>query len=559
MTPPPSPWLWFQWVLLLAVEIAMVWLIAALVQRRISSAAWRRTIWQAAAVAMLGIVLFEVSGSARRFAVWTVGATTDRQPTPPNSGLNADPSVAALHLDERFRRRVEATIAANRDAAASTVTTKEMEQTRQTAHLKSQPQPTPGSHRLNSEPEPPSAASPENAERNPQPARAESSDLIDSVLVGFLCCAWSLGFLFLAGRTILTHCLLMIFRSRRHSTADAALLERVQSLARRLGITAKIRVLQSAALTGPIAFGWFRPTIGLPLRFSEITEPVGQDAMLAHEMAHLSARDPLWHLVTDVTTALLWWHPAAWWTRRQLHLTSEAAADEASLLVRNGPQALAECLVELGKRLSETEPLGGLGVIGYRSHLGRRVQTLLHLEGNTWKPLGRISATLVRSVGPVAVVALVILCSAWAAPRALTKGENMKTLQQSWKHSLATFVLLATLNSADVPAADTPRPGVPPPIVPSPPGYGVSEFGAPEFMGVTLTPGPKPNPALAAKLESIVLDEVAFDGLPLQEDTSGCSATRPANVIRRRKESTSCLIRISRPLLWPWVPSADKA
>ena len=49
---------------------------------------------------------------------------------------------------------------------------------------------------------------------------------------------------------------------------------------------------------------------------------------LAHELAHLAARDPFWCLVADGAAAMLWWHPAVWWLRRQSQLASELAADE---------------------------------------------------------------------------------------------------------------------------------------------------------------------------------------------------------------------------------------
>jgi hypothetical protein len=103
--------------------------------------------------------------------------------------------------------------------------------------------------------------------------------------------------------------------------------------------------------------------VGLPPDFAMRFDPAKQEAMLAHELAHLAAHDPFWCLLADVATVVLWCHPGVWWLRRQLHLASEMAADEASLLVADGPRVLAECLVELGARL--TGPvLGQLRVSG---------------------------------------------------------------------------------------------------------------------------------------------------------------------------------------------------
>jgi hypothetical protein len=153
-----------------------------------------------------------------------------------------------------------------------------------------------------------------------------------------------------------------------------------------------------------------------------------------------------------------------WWLRRQLHLASEMAADEASLLVADGPRILAECLVELGARLTRPLPLGQLRASGFRSHLGRRVQRLMHLEGRAWSPLPRLGAAFVRIFGPMAMTAIVVLCTAWAAPQALMKGDSMKTMQLNWKRSLATLALLAAFNGpeAAVAVAQPDKPPAPP-------------------------------------------------------------------------------------------------
>src|SRR5207249_6589724 len=137
----------------------------------------------------------------------------------------------------------------------------------------------------------------------------------------------------------------------------------------------------SARLGGPIVFGVFRPVIALPGDFAERFNLAQQEAVLAHELAHLASGDPVWYGLANLATALLWWHPLVWWVRRQLHFASEQAPDEASLLVADGPGVLAECLVDLGARLTHERSFVRLGVegTGLRSGLGRRVERLLQL------------------------------------------------------------------------------------------------------------------------------------------------------------------------------------
>jgi beta-lactamase regulating signal transducer with metallopeptidase domain len=225
---------------------------------------------------------------------------------------------------------------------------------------------------------------------------------------------WLVGSSLLLARFLVARNLLLATRWRQHPVADPALLHRVEAIRRRLGMPSRVQLLTFGFLRSPVAFGGLRPGIGLPARFGTAFSPVQQDAMLAHELAHLAARDPLWHGFAEIVTALLWWHPLVWWARRRLHVVSEFAADEASLVVESGPAVLAESLVAMGRQLQQRPALVWLGVEGnYRSALGRRVARLLQLEGATWHPASRTTKWAAFS-GAVVVAALTVAVSAWA-------------------------------------------------------------------------------------------------------------------------------------------------
>jgi hypothetical protein len=125
------------------------------------------------------------------------------------------------------------------------------------------------------------------------------------------------------------------------------------------------------------------------------------------------------------------------------------AADEASLLVPDGPDALAGCLVALGRRLAGTRRLGWLSVAGpgFRSGLGRRVDRLLRLPGRRVAPRGRGRLWAYKAAVASAMVAVAISCTAWARPRAdLTEGETtMNVLKSTMGRSLAAAAVAAVL------------------------------------------------------------------------------------------------------------------
>ena len=54
---------------------------------------------------------------------------------------------------------------------------------------------------------------------------------------------------------------------------------------------------------------------------------VQQDAVLAHELAHLKRRDHWVRRLEAVVLGLYWWYPGAWWARRQLERAEEECCD----------------------------------------------------------------------------------------------------------------------------------------------------------------------------------------------------------------------------------------
>jgi hypothetical protein len=138
----------------------------------------------------------------------------------------------------------------------------------------------------------------------------------------------------------------------------------------------------------------------------------------------------------------------------------ETAADEASLLVADGPGLLAACLVELGTRLATPHKAGWVRMAGtgFRSNLGRRVERLLRMRNQTWHPAGGVRSRLIWILASMALLTCAVLSTAWARPWASEEGdESMPTVQRSWRHSLAGAFLLAALAPAnDAVTGETP-------------------------------------------------------------------------------------------------------
>lgn len=525
---PATLTIWLQLLGLLAAETAVIVALCAQLARLTRSAIWRRIIWQACVVALALLTAVEFTGTARGLIGWTKG---NRQI--PNEVNNSRTDAEAGELKNAAAPPPARSSEGEGEKSAALVSVM--------PHSVSPESGRPASMAMDGGPRSNAA---HQASGSAPRAQDPATDPLPLLCLGLV---WMTGSGVVLGRVLFSRIAFGMLWWKRRKVADAGLLNSAEKLAKLLNIRHRVRLLESPRFAGPVAFGIFKPMIGLPADFGAKFNLAQRETMLAHELAHLAARDPAWYLLADLLAAALWWHPLVWWSRARLHAESELAADEASLLVANGPAVLAECLVELGARLTQPRSFGRMGVAGngFRSGLGRRVERLVNLDGDSWRPPPRVHCGLAKILGPVMLAAIAILCIAWAAPEALTKGKNMKTMQQTWKRSAAAFALMAALGSdkpnaaADGLATPASVPTASPTLAnnaAAQPGNDARQAFARRYGLLTAAPvrGPVIDPAtglpvaaevsespehgaVRSKLESIILDKVQFDGLPLGE------------------------------------------
>ena len=177
-----------------------------------------------------------------------------------------------------------------------------------------------------------------------------------------------------------------ILRIRSIVKVDTSLETMIHRLSTLLKLKQIPQIVCIPELSTPVALGWRKPIIGIPMNFTcQFTEPQ-QRVVLLHELAHIKAQDPLWHLISNLITAISWWHPVSWWMQRRTDHASEIAADEASQLLDEGATTLAECLVMLGNSNSLSIKQAWISIAGnrFKSGLAQRVYRLLNLKRDNW-------------------------------------------------------------------------------------------------------------------------------------------------------------------------------
>jgi HEAT repeat protein/beta-lactamase regulating signal transducer with metallopeptidase domain len=206
-----------------------------------------------------------------------------------------------------------------------------------------------------------------------------------------------LGFSYMARRLILVGRL-----GDRRAVPEGRLLDMLGGLARDAGLRRTPRLTCTSRISSPIALGVGE--ICVPETALTDLDLEQQRSLLAHELAHLARRDPLWLGLTSMIERVLWIQPLNRVANRQIATSAEFLCDDWAVRRTGSGVPLARCLAQVAEWI-QASPLGVpvAGMAEERSLLVSRVSRLL--EGV--KPSTRSTRGL--AVGAVAVLIAMIV------------------------------------------------------------------------------------------------------------------------------------------------------
>jgi beta-lactamase regulating signal transducer with metallopeptidase domain len=178
----------------------------------------------------------------------------------------------------------------------------------------------------------------------------------------------------------------------------------------------RVRLTRSAALDVPLALGVLRREICVPDRALAELDGERIDALLAHELAHLTRRDPIWLLASSLISRALLLQPLNFLAARRIASYAELACDDLAAAWTRHPLALAHCLADVaGWLVRPRAALGAPAMAGTPSLLRRRVERLLAVQREHPESLPRwfpAAAVLVIA----GALAFAPSCASWEEP-----------------------------------------------------------------------------------------------------------------------------------------------
>jgi beta-lactamase regulating signal transducer with metallopeptidase domain len=127
----------------------------------------------------------------------------------------------------------------------------------------------------------------------------------------------------------------------------------VRAAARRLGVRRVPAVCVGDERMMPMVWGLFRPILLLPAS-AALWPKARLEAVILHELAHISRRDALTQFLAEIARAVYWYNPLVWVAARRLYIEREHACDDIVLNSGTRASEYAGELLDLVRSLRPT-------------------------------------------------------------------------------------------------------------------------------------------------------------------------------------------------------------
>ena len=182
---------------------------------------------------------------------------------------------------------------------------------------------------------------------------------------------------------------MLLIRKDACRVADRHIAVLTQSMVARLHMRKMPPVYQSAAISGPVTVGLWKPVVVLPE--AGLRNRQGEDFMtqyqliLHHELVHVARRDLWFKWIYQLLLCIHWFNPVLYLIDRKMNMDCELSCDEAILgmLTQQGRRMYGNVLLDIAEQnAADMKSVLTTTFITGNSELKRRLQNVLTFKKN---------------------------------------------------------------------------------------------------------------------------------------------------------------------------------
>ena len=230
----------------------------------------------------------------------------------------------------------------------------------------------------------------------------DNQDFIYNILsffnehISLIVIIWLIGVLFFTLRLMGGLMYIEILKNRHLIPLSIEWQSRMNLYKNRLKIHRAVELCESALVAVPMVIGWLKPIILLPIGTVNNMSVPQVEAILAHELAHISGRDYILNIIQTIVEILFYYHPAVWWISANIRAERENRCDDIAVRLCGNSLTYAKALLALQEMQHQNIRTYGLAMTfsGQRKgFLLKRVKRILNQPQNRSNIMEKFAAT----------------------------------------------------------------------------------------------------------------------------------------------------------------------
>jgi uncharacterized protein (TIGR03435 family) len=201
-----------------------------------------------------------------------------------------------------------------------------------------------------------------------------------TLLVSILVLVWAAGTAMMLIRWLVSWVTTARLAVSTRSNGAGCVASALATVQARIALRTPVNLAVCHTRIEPGVFGVWTPLLLWPAELTARLSIAEIEAIIAHELVHVRRRDNLTGAMHAFVQAMFWFHPALWWTGRELRAERERACDEAVLAFGYAPRTYAESIV---KTCEFCIPASAVAATGVTGSLRTRVADILQAQVGT--------------------------------------------------------------------------------------------------------------------------------------------------------------------------------
>ncbi len=231
--------------------------------------------------------------------------------------------------------------------------------------------------------------------------------------VPYILAAYGVGLLIMIARLARSVVRMRLLTRKGVQQPDPKWVDYVRHWKQRMGVIRQVRLLLTDRIDVPMMLGALKPVILLPIATINNLSTAQVEAILLHELAHISRHDYVLNLLQAVAEAVLFFNPFVWLVSGSIRKEREHCCDDLVLAACSNPMIYATALAQLEENRINDNSLT-MAATGTDNQLLNRIKRIMEMKKTTNNRQASVAVLVVTVAAATLLMGMIAYTPTWA-------------------------------------------------------------------------------------------------------------------------------------------------